>query len=95
MTSVVQFQAMRNTLANRWHPLGGIEILDLGENRYLFCFIHQVDIERVIKVVHWSLNNHLLVFHRMQDMEDPILVPLFCTHFWVQMHDLPRGFISR
>ncbi|MBA0739857.1 hypothetical protein Gogos_013087 [Gossypium gossypioides] len=32
-SSVVQFQVIRNTLANLWHPLGGIEISDLGEKR--------------------------------------------------------------
>lgn len=30
--SVVHFPTMRNTMANLWHPLEGVQILDLGEN---------------------------------------------------------------
>ncbi|MBA0825036.1 hypothetical protein Goarm_021659 [Gossypium armourianum] len=44
-TSMVHFLAMTNTIANLWHPLGGIHISDLGEKRYLFHFFHEVDVE--------------------------------------------------
>ncbi|MBA0707711.1 hypothetical protein Golax_019739, partial [Gossypium laxum] len=43
--SVVHFLAMKNTMDNLWHPLGGIKISDLGEKRYLFHFFHEVDVE--------------------------------------------------
>ncbi|MFQ6652642.1 hypothetical protein Gotur_024410, partial [Gossypium turneri] len=40
--SIVHFPAMRNTIANVWHPVKGVQIRDLGEKRYerlsLFCF---------------------------------------------------------
>ncbi|MBA0674572.1 hypothetical protein Goari_016161 [Gossypium aridum] len=51
--SVPHVPAMRNTLTNLWHPLGGIQITDLGE--------------------------------------DPLLVPLIYSYFWVQVHNLPLG----
>lgn len=34
--SVVYFPSLRNTMADIWHPIGGICITDLGEKRYLF-----------------------------------------------------------
>lgn len=40
--SVVQFQAMRNMLANLWHPIAGIEISNLGAKRFLFRFFHRL-----------------------------------------------------
>ncbi|MBA0777426.1 hypothetical protein Gotri_005446, partial [Gossypium trilobum] len=46
--SVVLFPAMRNTMANLWHPLGGVQISYLGERRYLFKFFHEMDIKRVL-----------------------------------------------
>ncbi|PPR91410.1 hypothetical protein GOBAR_AA29270 [Gossypium barbadense] len=52
----------------------------------------QVDIERVVKGAHWTFNNHLLLFHSLGDMEDPLLVPLVYSYFWVQVHDLPPEF---
>ncbi|TYH95269.1 hypothetical protein ES332_A12G094400v1 [Gossypium tomentosum] len=35
---VVHFLFLKKTLANLWHPLGGVSITDIGEKRYVFCF---------------------------------------------------------
>ncbi|MBA0573563.1 hypothetical protein Golob_000832 [Gossypium lobatum] len=67
---------MKNTLANLWHPLGGVQILDLGEKRYLFRFFNIVDKNMVVKGAPWAFNNHLLVFHQLDNSEDPKQVPL-------------------
>ncbi|TYI30213.1 hypothetical protein ES332_A05G370000v1 [Gossypium tomentosum] len=32
-TSIIQFPAMTNTMANIWHPVRGIQIRDLGGKR--------------------------------------------------------------
>ncbi|MBA0615063.1 hypothetical protein Godav_015256 [Gossypium davidsonii] len=29
-SSIVNFQAMKSTLANVWHPIGGVSISDIG-----------------------------------------------------------------
>ncbi|MBA0692692.1 hypothetical protein Goari_010229 [Gossypium aridum] len=42
--SVINSQAMWNTMANLWHSLVGILILDLGEKCFLFKFYHELDI---------------------------------------------------
>ncbi|MBA0732895.1 hypothetical protein Gogos_016957, partial [Gossypium gossypioides] len=60
---------MRNTMANIWHPLGGVEISDLGEKRFLFRFYHELDIDKVEKGAPWTLNSHLLIFHRLRENE--------------------------
>lgn len=92
--SVVHFLAMRNTLANLWHPLAGIQILDLGEKHFLFRFSHRLDFERVIKGAPWMFNKHLLVVHRLVENEDPMQVSLIYSFFWVQIHDLSSGYFS-
>ncbi|KAK5842158.1 hypothetical protein PVK06_004487 [Gossypium arboreum] len=48
--SVVNFLAMKNTMANLWHLLGGIQISKLGEKRYLFRFFYEVDLEQGMKI---------------------------------------------
>ncbi|KAH1039784.1 hypothetical protein J1N35_041527 [Gossypium stocksii] len=35
MTSIVNFQSMQNTLANPWHLIGGVSILDLGDTFFV------------------------------------------------------------
>ncbi|KAG8477463.1 hypothetical protein CXB51_031019 [Gossypium anomalum] len=40
---VVHFPAMRNTMANIWHPLEGVQIFNLGEKRFLFKIVENED----------------------------------------------------
>ncbi|MBA0829727.1 hypothetical protein Goarm_014310 [Gossypium armourianum] len=54
---------MRSTLANLWHLIKGIQILDLGEKSFLFRFFHLMDLKRVINGSPWTFNNHMLLFH--------------------------------
>ncbi|KAK5811467.1 hypothetical protein PVK06_026802 [Gossypium arboreum] len=75
ITSVVHFSAMRNTMANLWHPLARVQISNLGEKRFLFKFFHEVDIDRVENGSSWTFNNDLLVIHQLKKDEsvaDPI-----------------------
>ncbi|KAA3472916.1 reverse transcriptase [Gossypium australe] len=89
--SVINFAAMKDTMANLWHPVRGVNIRDLGEKRYLFQFYHKMDQERVLKGCPWTFNNHLLVLHVIQWGEDPLRIPLIKAPFWIQIHDIPTG----
>ncbi|MBA0873472.1 hypothetical protein Goshw_002653, partial [Gossypium schwendimanii] len=43
----------------------------------------------------WTFNNHLLVFHRLKDEEDPMKVLLVLSTLWVQVYELPLGLFSK
>ncbi|MBA0840446.1 hypothetical protein Goarm_003028, partial [Gossypium armourianum] len=45
-TSVIHFPAMRSTVANLWHPVERVQILELGEKRFLFRLFHTMDLEK-------------------------------------------------
>ncbi|MBA0817329.1 hypothetical protein Gohar_028232 [Gossypium harknessii] len=45
---VIHFLSLKRTLADLWHPIGGIIISDLGDKRCLFRFFYKVDIKRVL-----------------------------------------------
>lgn len=92
--SVVHFPSMRNMLANLWHPLGGISITDIGEKRVLFRFYNMIDLKRVIDGMPWFFNRNLIVFHKLENEEDHLQVPLFYALFSVQIHNLLMGFMS-
>ncbi|MBA0769187.1 hypothetical protein Gotri_017948, partial [Gossypium trilobum] len=87
--SIIKFSAMKSTLANLWHPICGVQIRDLGEKRYLFKFFHSMDMERVLKGLPWTFNNHLLILSNLNRGEDPLKIPLIFVPFWVQIHDVP------
>lgn len=93
-TSIIHFPAMKSIMENLWHPVRSVQIRDLGEKRYLFQFFHVMDMERVLKGLHWTFNNHLLVLYKLQWGEDPLKVPLILTPFWVQTHNIPFRFFS-
>ncbi|MBA0557761.1 hypothetical protein Golob_014807, partial [Gossypium lobatum] len=59
-SSIVNFQAMKSTLANVWHPIGGVSILDIGNEQFLFQFYYEVDIIHIEKNGPWTFNSHLL-----------------------------------
>ncbi|MBA0688624.1 hypothetical protein Goari_006397 [Gossypium aridum] len=94
IANIIQLQAMRTTVANLWHPCGGITISYLGKKRYLFRFYYEFDIERVMDGDPWTFNNHLLVYHQLQLGEDPLRVPLHFVDYWIQVHDLSPGLMS-
>ncbi|KAL8473992.1 hypothetical protein ACS0TY_030732 [Phlomoides rotata] len=73
----------------------GVTIKPVGEGRFMFQFYHFLDVKRVLDGSPWSFNNHPLILHPLQKGEHPHRVPLNKLPFWVQIYDLPHGFISK
>ncbi|MBA0880649.1 hypothetical protein Goshw_021986 [Gossypium schwendimanii] len=94
-SSVVNFQVMRSTLANVWHLIEGVSISDLGNERFLVRFYIEVDVDRVEKNGSWNFNSYLLVLHWLKEGEYPLSVQLNWVDFWMIIHDLPLGFMSK
>lgn len=42
----------------------------------------------------WSFDNHMLCLGRVQTVDVLNQIPLFHIVLWVQVHDLPVGFMS-
>lgn len=60
----------------------------------LSFFYHELDIQKVIDGGPWSFEQAMLVYHQVKDGEDPTAVPLQQVDMWVQVYDIPRGFLS-
>lgn len=90
----INFSAMKNRMAGIWRPGKGICIKEIDSNLYLFQFFHAVDLNRVLSGGPWSFDNHLLIIHKMKTGDIPMHVPLFFVDFWVQVYNLPIGFMS-
>lgn len=87
----VHFPSLWNTLIDLWHLINGITIFDLGEKCYLFKIFLTKDIQWVLIGMPWFFNNHLLLFHELSPVEDPLSVNLVHAEFWIQLHELPPG----
>lgn len=90
----INLQAMQNVLAALWRLKEGVEIHDLGGQRYSFVFYHVLDIQKVIEGGPWTFEQNLLVLHKLVENEDPHMMQLNKINIWVQIYDLPMGMLS-
>ncbi|XP_073121703.1 uncharacterized protein At4g02000-like [Henckelia pumila] len=90
----INFTAMQNTLASIWRHVKGVCIKMIGPNLYLFQFFHELDVSRVINDGPWTFDQHLLIFKSLELGMNPHQVPLFQVDFWIQVYDLPIGYMS-
>ncbi|KAH9708700.1 reverse transcriptase domain-containing protein [Citrus sinensis] len=91
---VINFPAMKTTMASLWRPGKGVCIKDLSPTLFLFQFFHKIDINRVIDSGPWTFDQHILIVQRLGAEDQPQQVPLFYTSFWTQIYNLPIGFQS-
>ena len=90
---VINFQAMKNTMAGLWRPGKGIYIRDLSPTLFLFQFFHEVNIRRVFESGPWTFDQHILIVKQLDELKQPQNVPLYHTSFWIQVYNLPVGFL--
>lgn len=89
----INFNLMRSRMAGIWRPGKGVFMKDIGQGRYIFQFFHKIDLQRVAEGGPWSFNNIPLILHQLSKGEFPLRVPLDWVSFWIQIHDLPAGYI--
>ena len=89
----INFQAMKHYMAGVWRPGMGITMKEIKPHLYPFRFYHIVDLRRVLDTGPWSFNGHTLILYHLQPGEDHLLVPLTHVPFWVQVYELPAGFM--
>ena len=91
---VINFPAMKNTMAALWRPGKGVCIKDLSSTLFLYQFFHEIDLKRVIDSGPWTFDQHILILQRLEENDKPHRVPLYHTLFWIQVYNLLIGFQS-
>ncbi|XP_031091105.1 uncharacterized protein LOC115996104 [Ipomoea triloba] len=90
----IKFPMVRDTMAGVWRSGKGVTIKELQHNLFLFQFYHQFDLTRVLEDGLWSFEQNLLLVKRLDENQSPLNVALTHAEFWVQVHNLPMGFMS-
>lgn len=90
----INLQAMQNVMASIWRPKEGVEIHDIGAYRYSFVFYHVMDLRKVLEGGPWSFEQNMLIYKQQKEGEDPQEMELNEMEIWVQIHDIPKGFLS-
>ena len=78
---VINFLAMKNTMASLCRPRKGVCIKDLSLTLFLFQFFHEVDVKRVLESGPWTFDQHILILKRLKENKQPQNVLLCFTSF--------------
>ncbi|KAL8107081.1 hypothetical protein AgCh_023757 [Apium graveolens] len=90
----INTRAMTSKLADVWKPTMGINIKEIDPGIFLFQFYHREDLSWVFNGGPWSFDNAMLVVSKIPSGKEPPNVPLWALEMWIQIHDLPKGFMS-
>lgn len=87
-------RVMKSKMADIWRPAMGINIKSLTTGLYLFQFYHKEDMQWMMNNGPWSFDNAILVTNTIPAGGDPTKVSLNEIEFWIQIYDLPSGFMT-
>ncbi|XP_074328295.1 uncharacterized protein At4g02000-like [Apium graveolens] len=81
-------------MADIWKPKLGINIKVLTPGLFLFQFYHKDDMKWMMNNGPWSFDNAILVTNTIPARGDLTKVPLNEVEFWIQIYDLPSGYMA-
>jgi len=90
----VRTHMMKENMKDIWSVVKGLEIREIKMRVFLFQFSHKLDIQKVLRGGPWFFNKHMMVLGAMEDGESPEQVPLNTVPFWIQVHNLPVGYMA-
>jgi hypothetical protein len=90
----VRFAYFKERLGHFWKPGKKVSILQSDNGRYLFQFNHRLDAAKVLDEGPWLFDSYNLVIERIAPGIVPASVDLNSLDIWLQVHNLPFGFIQ-
>lgn len=66
----------------------------MGGFRYSFVFYHILNMQKVLEGGPCSFHKSMLVCHPLSENEDSHMVKLLEVDMWIQVYNVPKGFIS-
>lgn len=90
----INVRTIKTKMTDVWKPVMGINIKGLETSIYPFQFYHKEDIRWVLNGGSWSFDNVMLIIDIIPQGEEPLKVSLRHLNIWIQIHDLPTGFMS-
>ena len=62
---VLSIEAVAHTFKLLWHTKKGFKVLDMGDNRLLFVFSDESDVEKVLAGEPWSFDKNLVALKKV------------------------------
>lgn len=86
-----RFNFFRDTMATVWRPKKGMMAREVSTNLFLFYFVHELDIKKVLNGGPWSFDQSLLLLKQIEPNTSPHGINLNYADFWVQAYNIPPG----
>jgi hypothetical protein len=90
----IRVKMLMEKMGDIWQPGRGMDIEEPYPGLFVFKFFHPLDVQHILKQGPWAFDGHTLVLNTLSDDEDPREVSLFKVPFWIQVHNLPSGYMS-
>ena len=90
----IRFHATRTRLSHLWQPEKKMDAALTENNRFLFQFFDQGDMERVLQTGPWHFDSYPMLLRKLHFGENPLTMPIDTMDIWVQVHNLPFGFMN-
>ncbi|KAL3820342.1 hypothetical protein ACJIZ3_006247 [Penstemon smallii] len=88
-------ESIKNILSKAWSPAKGIDVKQIGDSRFIFSFKHKLDLKRALENGPWSYEKRLIVLNTVKPDDDPFIVELNWTDFYVLISGLPLAKSNR
>ncbi|XP_075645352.1 uncharacterized protein At4g02000-like [Castanea sativa] len=85
----VSLDLVARVLKSLWRTEKNFKVCDMGENKILFQFEDEEDLDRVLLLNPWSFDKYLVILHKLDVGEVVNKVQFREASFWVQIHGLP------
>lgn len=84
---------MQERLSKLWRPGQGVTIEQVEDNKFIFQFYHQWDMERILQEGSWTFDGFLLVLRKVNIGEAIADTVLDEVKIWAQVFNIPFGFM--
>ncbi|XP_031108627.1 uncharacterized protein LOC116013111 [Ipomoea triloba] len=86
-----RFNYLKDTMASIWRPKKGMMAKEVSSNMFLFYFVHELDIKKILEGGPWSYDQNLLLLKQIEPNVPPQEIQLTTADFWVQAFNIPSS----
>jgi hypothetical protein len=90
----IRFQFLKEHISHLWQPVKGVTIIPLEQGKFLFQLFHKLDVENILNGGPWLYDSSMIVLQKIPSGTVPKEVALDKMDIWIQVHNLPFGFIQ-
>ncbi|XP_019184964.1 PREDICTED: uncharacterized protein LOC109179941 [Ipomoea nil] len=86
-----RFNYLKDTMATVWRPKRGMIAREISTNLFLFYFVHELDIRKVLNEGPWSYEQSPLFLKQIEPNTSPHGIQLTHADLWVQAYNIPQS----